>query len=160
MINNFLANSRPHALIINFFLLFSTRTLARRSTYIRLSKIFVQGPNSHVHSYFNNPQLYRAWSVSPQRWPTSFVHMPDYPLKQCLLYGCLACPGVELKLPFWAYRQWFESEVERSFHWGPKARRDPLSGKSGIWRIQRYLVQLLSSAHIDVEQSHRSCIPL
>ena len=112
-------NTRPHALIINFFLLFSTRTLARRSTYIRLSKIFAQGPNSHVHNYFDDPQLHSAWSVSPQRWPTSFVQMGHYPLKQCLLYGCLACSGVELKLPFWAYRQWFESEVERSFHWGP-----------------------------------------
>ena len=53
-------NTRPHALIINFFLLFSTRTLARRSTYIRLSKIFVQGPKSHVHNYFANPQLHSA----------------------------------------------------------------------------------------------------
>ena len=111
--------TRPHALIINFFLLFSTRTLARRSTYIRLSKIFVQGPKSHVHNYFSDPQLHSAWSVSPQRWPTSFVQMGHYSCRQCLLYGCLACSGVELKLPFWAYRQWFESEVERSFHWGP-----------------------------------------
>ena len=110
---------RPHALIINFFLLFSTRTLARRSTYIRLSKIFVQGPNSHVHNYFGNPQLHSAWSVSPQRRPTSFVQMPDYLCRGCFSYTWLACPGVEAKLPFWAYRQWFESEIDRSFHWGP-----------------------------------------
>ena len=50
----------PHALMINFFLLFSTRTLARRSTYIRLSKIIAQGLNSHVHNYFDDPLLHSA----------------------------------------------------------------------------------------------------
>lgn len=72
--------------------MFFSLLYSRRSTYIRLSKIFVQGPKSHVHNYFGNPQLHSAWSVSPQRRPTSFVHVGHYLFKQCLLHGWLACP--------------------------------------------------------------------
>ena len=48
--------------------MFFSLLYSRRSTYIRLSKIFVQGPKSHVHNYFGNPQLHSAWSVSPGGW--------------------------------------------------------------------------------------------
>ena len=111
----------PSTVVIFLSLLASELIFVASSdhSFFQLSKIFVQGPKSHVHNYFANPQLHSAWSVSPQRWPTSFVQMGHYSFRQCLLHGWLACPGVELKLPFWAYRQWFESEVERSFHWGP-----------------------------------------